>query len=108
MKQEFYKLPKDIKSFANYNIYEQVRYFRDKKNDYLAKLSDLHLKKKIDLLLKKVYKNKKKLLLICHNPFGCRLRPKKQDKGLFLPSEYSIRKKKKTLKVFFSFSDIGR
>jgi hypothetical protein len=50
--EEFYKLPNEIKSLAYYNIYEEERCLRDKKNEYLAKLSYIQLKK-IDLLLKK-------------------------------------------------------
>jgi uncharacterized Zn finger protein len=49
--EEFSKMSKDIKNLANYNIYEEERYLRDKKNEYLAKLSDLQLKK-INILLK--------------------------------------------------------
>lgn len=48
---EFNKLPYDIKQLAKENIFDEEIYLKDKKNEKLNKLSNLHLEK-IDLLIR--------------------------------------------------------
>ena len=50
--QQFNELPNEIKILAKENIYDEKRYYKDKKNENLNKLCSLHIDK-VNLLHEK-------------------------------------------------------